>query len=64
MSQLNAEAYQEPSQAPKMELFAKIVNDFHSLTIFAKSYISDIWLGSECASEGIFEPQQIFPDNN
>ena len=42
MSQLNAEAYQEPSQAPKMELFAKIVNDFHSLTIFAKSYISDI----------------------
>ena len=34
-----------------MELFAKVVNDFQPLTIFAKSYILDVWLDSEYASE-------------
>ena len=33
-----------------MELFAKIVNAFQLLTIFAKSFILDIWLGFEYAS--------------
>ena len=33
-----------------MELFAKIVNGFKSLTILAKSFILDIRLGPEYAS--------------
>ena len=33
----------------KMELFAKIINDFQPITIFAKSCIIDVWVGSECA---------------
>ena len=35
-------------------LFAKIVNGLKSLTIFAKSFILDVWLGSECASVHVF----------
>ena len=30
-----------------MEPFAKIVNDFQALTIFAKSTILNVWQGSE-----------------
>ena len=30
-----------------IELFAKVVNGWKLLTIFARSYISDIWQGSE-----------------
>ena len=37
---------QKPS---KMELFAKIANDWESLAIFAKSSILDLWQGSEYA---------------
>ena len=33
-----------------MEHFAKIVNGWKSLIIFAKSPILDVWLDSECAS--------------
>ena len=33
-----------------MELFMEIVNGWKLLTIFAKSSILDIWLGSEYAS--------------
>ena len=33
-----------------MELFAKITNVFQPLSIFLKSSILDIWLGSEYAS--------------
>ena len=33
----SAEAYSEPCQKFKMELFAEIVNDFRSLTIFTKA---------------------------
>ena len=47
--QYSTEAYPEPSQTSKMELFAKIVNGFYPLTIFGKSFILDIWLGSVCA---------------
>lgn len=32
-----------------MELFPKIVNNLKSLTVFAKSFIFDVWLSSECA---------------
>ena len=42
-----SEAYSEPCLRSKMELFAKIVNSFQPVTIFAKSSILDIWLGSE-----------------
>ena len=35
----------------KMELFAEIVKGFRLLTLFAKSSILHIWLGSEYASE-------------
>ena len=42
--------YWEPSQISKIECFTKIVNDSKQLVIFAKSFILDIWLGSEYAS--------------
>ena len=42
--------YWGPSQTCKMALFAKIVNGWKTLNIFAKSSILDVWLGSECAS--------------
>ena len=41
---------QNPCQISKMKLFAKIVNCWKVLTIFAKISISDVWLGSEYAS--------------
>ena len=39
----NSEAYSEPSQTTKRELFAKIFSDF--------SAILNVWLGCECTSE-------------
>ena len=39
----NGRSFLEPSQTSKMELFAKRVNGFQPLTIFAKSSILDIW---------------------
>ena len=36
------EAYPDPCQTSKMELFTEIVNDFESFTIFAKSSIFDV----------------------
>ena len=43
------------SQTLKIELFAKLVNGFQPLTIFAKVFILDVRIGSEHASEGIPE---------
>ena len=43
------QAYSGPSQVSKMECFAKIVNSWKSLTIFAKRSILDAWQGSEYA---------------
>ena len=43
---LKVEVSSEPNQALKMELFVKIVNDKKLLTIFAKSSILNVWLGS------------------
>ena len=37
------DAYSQSYKASKMELFVKIVNSFHPLTIFASSLISDVW---------------------
>ena len=41
----------EPTRATKMQLFAKIVNGFQMQSIFAKSYILDVRLGSGYASD-------------
>ena len=45
------DAYSEPSRTSKLELFAKIFNSFSPLTIFAKSFIADVRLGSEYTSD-------------
>ena len=45
------EAFSEPSEASKINfIFAKIVNGFQPLIIFAKKSILYIWLGSESTS--------------
>ena len=41
------EVYLEPCHTSKMDRFAKIVNSYKPLTIFAKRSILDIWQGSE-----------------
>ena len=46
----STEVYSELCQTYKMELFAKIVNGFQLLTIFAKNAILDVLQGFECAS--------------
>ena len=58
------QAYSEPGGTSKLELFAKIVHGFQPLFFFAKSYILDVWLGSEHASGcslmfflGVSQPQ-------
>ena len=45
------EAYSEPCQISKMELFTKVVNSFHPLTIFAKRCVLDVRQGGEYAFE-------------
>ena len=44
------DAYSEPRQKSKMELFQKIVHGFKRLTISVKRSILDIRLGSEYSS--------------
>ena len=44
---LYAEACPEKCQTSKMERFAKIVNSWKPLTIFAQRYILDVWQNSE-----------------
>ena len=39
-----------PSQASKMEQFVKIVNGIKLLTVFTKSSILDVWMGSKYTS--------------
>ena len=46
-----SDVHSEPSQRSEMELLAKIVNGWKLLTISAKSFILDVWLGIEYASE-------------
>ena len=45
-----SEAYSEPCQTSKMEVFTKIVSSFLLLTIFTKSSILDVWQDFEQAS--------------
>ena len=45
------EEYPEPCQTSKIELCTKMVYGFWPLTIFASSFILDVWLGSEYASQ-------------
>ena len=40
----------DPCQTSKIELFAKTINDFQSLSTFAKSSILDVWQGHEYTS--------------
>ena len=44
------EAYSEPTQISKTELFVKIFNGLKPWSIFTKSSILDISVGSECTS--------------
>ena len=46
----STEVFSEFRQTSKIKLFAKIVNDWKSLTIFTKSFILDVWQGSENTS--------------
>ena len=38
-------------QTSMMKLFAEVANSFQQLTIFVKSSILDVWMGSEYAIE-------------
>lgn len=44
------EVYLEHSQRSKTKRFVKIVYGFASLTIFVKSYVLGVWLGSDYTS--------------
>ena len=55
-SNLPSVSYSETCQTCKMEYFAKIVNGFETLTIFAKRSVLDVWQGFEYASSS----HQIF----
>ena len=41
----NAKVYSETSQISKMEFYAKVDNSWKPLTISAKSFMLDVWLG-------------------
>ena len=43
-----------------MEFFAKIVDSFQSLTIFAKGSIIDVWMGSQDTSGKV--SKTVFPE--
>ena len=43
--------YSEPSETSKMDRFVRIGNSSIPLTVFAKSSILDVWLGSDQASD-------------
>ena len=51
MKQRISETYLEPSQRSKMEIFVKIVRGWKMLTSFEESFVLDIRLCSEYASE-------------
>ena len=46
-----SDVYSEPCQTSTFDLFTKIVYNWKALRICAKSYISDIWQGSNYLSE-------------
>ena len=46
----NSDPYWEPTQKSKIKLFAKAINAWNPLFISIKSFILDVWLGSEYVS--------------
>ena len=46
----SVKAYSQPGRTSSSELFAKIINRFYPLTIFAKGLILDVRVGSEYVS--------------
>ena len=44
------DAYSEPCQTFKMELFTKVINEWKLLTILEKKIMLDVWQGSEYLS--------------
>ena len=50
----HSEAYSQPCQTPKAELFAQIVNGFW-LTVSTKSSILDVWQDPEFASKASYD---------
>ena len=57
---IESEAYSELCQTSKVDLFAKIVNDFKKITIFKRNSVLEIFdiQDSEYASVNIF---QLYP---
>ena len=53
----NSDAYSEPCQVSKVEVFVKIVYRFMSSIIFVKISILDAWMGFEYTSD-VFEKLQ------
>ena len=53
----NPQAHSKPRETSRIELFAKINNEWKLLSIF--SSIFDVWLGSECISVKIIEMNTI-----
>ena len=51
--------HSELCRTSKMKLLEKIDNGYKSLTILAKSFILDVWKGSEYVSDG--SPTWVFP---
>ena len=45
-----SEEYSKPTQTSKKERLAKLVDGWIPLTVFAKSFLLDVWLGSEYVS--------------
>ena len=56
--QVNRKAYSESCQTYSMERFAKIVNGFYPLAIFAKFLILDVWQVFEYVSKIPVHSQQ------
>ena len=48
---INTKVNSKPCQTAEIELFAIIVKNEKPFTIFAKTFILDVWQGSEYASE-------------
>ena len=48
---INTKASSKPCQTSEMELFVKTVKNENLFTVFANSYILDVWQGSEYASK-------------
>ena len=57
----NSEAYSEPYQASKNDIYAKIVNGFLFLSIFPKCSVIDVWQDSVFTSEASNDLRKKLP---